>query len=75
MSKKKLRLSLYHVDYGVWAFLKAFEAQALKDGWTEKEIQVCMDEAFEKGATVQVAHSLLEHAVITKLQKSQYKKK
>jgi len=75
MPKKKLRISLYHIDDGLWAFLKAFETQALKAGWTEKQIQNCMDDAFEQGASISIVHDLLEHAVITKLQKKRYRYK
>ena len=69
MPEKKLRISLHNVDNGLWAFIKAFEAQALKDGWNEKEIGELMDDAFKQMDYLFVLHSLLSHCVITKLQK------
>jgi hypothetical protein len=75
MPKEKLRISLYHVDDGLWAFLKAFETQAFKDGWTDKEIQTCIDDAFIDGDALTILHTLLSHCVITKLQKKRYQYK
>ncbi len=74
MPKKKVELSLYNVDDGLWNFLKAFENKALKDGWSQKEVTSLIDGAFEKTDYISITLSILHHCTITKLQKEYAKK-
>ncbi len=67
--EKKIRLSLYGVDNGLWSFLKALEVQALEQGWSQNKVTNLIDNAFKKVDFISITHSILDHCTITKMQK------
>ena len=47
-NKKKLTLELVGVDGNAFSIMGAFRRQALKEGWTEEEIERVLTEAKSK---------------------------